>query len=93
MDAVAGDYLQFVAARARPNTLLANAYDLKVFLRRGREGTSRFHHARRARVPEELPRHGHQALMTTLEIGGVGELPIPEVNSHDLEDVRTGCTP
>ena len=25
------DYLRFVAARARPNTLLANAYDLKVF--------------------------------------------------------------
>ena len=25
------DYLAFVAARARPNTLLANAYDLKVF--------------------------------------------------------------
>ncbi len=25
------DYLEFVAARARPNTLLAAAYDLKVF--------------------------------------------------------------
>jgi Zn-dependent protease with chaperone function len=25
------DYLEFVAARARPNTLLAVAYDLKVF--------------------------------------------------------------
>ncbi len=25
------DYLQFVAARARPNTVLATAYDLKVF--------------------------------------------------------------
>jgi len=25
------DYLRFVAARARPNTLLAIAYDLKVF--------------------------------------------------------------
>ena len=25
------DYLQFVAARARPNTVLAAAYDLKVF--------------------------------------------------------------
>jgi hypothetical protein len=28
---VLGDYLQFVAARARPNTVLATAYDLVVF--------------------------------------------------------------
>ncbi|MFE2092264.1 hypothetical protein [Streptomyces sp. NPDC059460] len=29
--AVVDDYLEFVAARCRPNTLLATAYDLKVF--------------------------------------------------------------
>src|SRR4029453_1570897 len=29
------DYLEFVAARARPNTLLAAAYDLKVFFTEG----------------------------------------------------------
>ncbi|MFD8726129.1 hypothetical protein ACFV2H_51560 [Streptomyces sp. NPDC059629] len=29
--ALVDDYLEFVAARCRPNTLLAAAYDLKVF--------------------------------------------------------------
>ncbi len=31
------DYLGFVAARARPNTLLAVAFDLKVFFQHHRE--------------------------------------------------------
>jgi integrase/recombinase XerD len=30
---VLDDYLRFVAARARPNTVLATAYDLVVFFR------------------------------------------------------------
>ena len=30
---VLDDYLRFVAARARPNTVLATAYDLAVFFR------------------------------------------------------------
>jgi len=30
-DPVVDDYLEFVAARCRPNTVLATAYDLKVF--------------------------------------------------------------
>jgi integrase/recombinase XerD len=38
-DPLLDEYLRFVAARARPNTLAAQAFDLKV-LHRGREGTS-----------------------------------------------------
>ena len=30
-DPLVDDYLEFVAARCRPNTVLATAYDLKVF--------------------------------------------------------------
>ena len=33
------DYLDMVAARARPNTVLATAFDLKVFFTRRRQGT------------------------------------------------------
>ena len=35
---VVDDYLELVRARCRPNTLLATAYDLKVFFTVGRQG-------------------------------------------------------
>ena len=55
-DPLVDRYLEFVAGRARPNTLRAVAFDLKTFFTRGREGPGRGHAGGRVRVPRRAAR-------------------------------------
>lgn len=77
---VLDDYLDFVAGRCRPNTVLATAYDLRVFV------------TVVAKAPEEVTSRDVLAFMTAQRagrprIGGPGTTPLVAVAAGDTSGV------